>query len=176
MPMKTLLVMRHAKSDWSVAEGTPDAERPLTRRGKRDAEAMAGHLARLGQIPDLVVHSPARRCRSTVKRLIAAWPPPAHAGADERLYMHGVAGCVAAVACLPDESARALVVGHNPALEDFVETLTGRRVVLPTTTVACLRLPIDRWQEVDALPQAQVLFVMGPDGTMVTDESGSLPG
>ncbi len=173
--MKTLLVMRHGKSDWSGAEGTPDIDRPLTRRGKKDAESMSAQLTRLGQIPDLVVHSPARRCRSTVKRLVKSWPEPIRIGDDERLYMHGVAGCVDVLAGLPDESQRALLVGHNPTLEELVRLLTSRWVTLATSTVACLELPVESWQDVATLPTARLCFVMGPDGSMLADTEGPAP-
>jgi len=164
--MKTLLVMRHGKSDWSTAETTPDVERPLTGRGKRDAASVAGHLARLGQIPDAIVHSPAKRCRSTVKRLLKPWPAVPQISEDERLYLHGAAGCVAVVAGLPDDAQRALIVGHNPALEEFVQLLTGQHVPLPTATVACLQLPVASWQEVTGVPTAQLLFLLEPSGAL----------
>ncbi|NLD44988.1 MAG: histidine phosphatase family protein [Chloroflexi bacterium] len=167
--MKTLLVMRHAKSSWAVAEDTADLDRPLTGRGKRDAEAMAAQLVQRGLRPDVLVHSPAKRCRATAKRLVAGWPGPTHVVEDERLYGRGVAGCRDVLAALPDDALLALLIGHNPTFEDLVRFLTGSWVRMATCTVACIDLPIEAWQEMEALPAGTLRSVFGPTGIIATD-------
>jgi phosphohistidine phosphatase len=137
MPLRhTLVLLRHAKSDWSGGE--PDRERPLAPRGRRQApEAgrwLASHLDRI----DLAVVSPAERARSTWSLVAAELADAPPARLDERVYGASDDELLDVVRELPEDVGTVLVVGHNPGLEDLVSTLTGSWVPMPTSALAVL--------------------------------------
>lgn len=134
--MGTLIVLRHAKSDWST--GLPDRERPLAERGRRQAPEAGAWLA--GHLPgiDLAVVSPAARARQTWALVADCLHAPPPVRIDEDLY----AGSARDVVTGLDASlSTVVVVGHNPDLEDLVASLTGRSIALPTSAIAVLDLP-----------------------------------
>ncbi|WP_395245375.1 SixA phosphatase family protein [Agromyces sp. MMS24-K17] len=145
--MKTLLLVRHAKSDW----GDPrlaDHDRPLNDRGEKDAPAMGGRLAERGVELDLVVTSTALRARTTAGLIAAAVGlPDDRVVEDERLYGASGGGILAVASGLPDDVEVAAVVGHNPGMSDAVGELTGTWTDLPTCAVATCRVDVDRWVE-----------------------------
>jgi phosphohistidine phosphatase len=133
---RTLILLRHSKSDWSTGED--DVHRPLAKRGRRQApEAGRWLAANVGPI-DLAVVSPAVRTRSTWELVAAelAVPPPARF--DERMYAASGGTLLTVVRDLSDELETVVLVGHNPGLEDLASTLTGRWVHLPTSAIAVL--------------------------------------
>ena len=140
MAARTLVLLRHAKSDWS--HGLPDRERPLAPRGRRQAPD-AGRWIRdhLGPL-DLAVVSPAARARSTWQ-LVAGELGDAATRVDDRVYAASGNELLAVVRELPDRLRRVALVGHNPGLEDLLELLTGDWVAMPTSAVAVLELPGD---------------------------------
>jgi phosphohistidine phosphatase len=140
-----LVVVRHAKSDWS--HGLPDRERPLAERGRRDAPAIGRWLVdHVGQ-PDLVVCSPATRARQTwhlAGSCLTSRPPVRH---EERIYHASPDDLLSVLAGLPDEARSAVLVGHNPGLADLVALLSGEPHELKTSAVAVLRWP-GSWADV----------------------------
>ena len=108
--MKTLLLLRHAKSSWKH-DDLDDHDRPLNKRGKRDAPKMGDLIAAEKLLPDLIVSSTARRARMTTEQVIdhSGYRGETHLVRD--LYHADRAGLVQLVACLPDHSARVLLVG-----------------------------------------------------------------
>lgn len=134
---RTLVVIRHAKSDWG--QDVPDEERPLNDRGRREAPGigkwLADNLTRL----DLVVCSPATRARQTWRLAGERFEPKIRTRYDERVYAAGPRELMSVLEELDDEIGTAGVVGHNPGLAELVETLSGERVELKTSTVAVLR-------------------------------------
>ena len=147
--MKTLLVQRHAKSSWKHPEGS-DHDRPLNKRGRRDAPRMGRFVAAQGLRPDVIVASTARRARRTAEEVAR------HAGCegavqlDRRLYLASPDEIVDVVRGVAGGARRVMVVGHNPGLEDLVARLAGRRETLPTAALAALRLSIRSWTELTA--------------------------
>ena len=121
--VRTLVLLRHAKSDWPV--GVPDIDRPLAERGRRDAPAAARWLADEAGLPDLIVTSPALRTRQTVDLLLGAWKSfdgdsdaPA-VDVQNLIYEASTHDLTRVVSDLPDSASRVLMVGHNPGLEEF---------------------------------------------------------
>ena len=144
--MKTLLVLRHAKSSWSDP-ALDDHERPLSTRGRRDGPRMGELLRECGLIPDVVISSDAVRARLTAEAVVAA---ARFAGAillDHRLYMASPADILSLLRTVPEEAETVMIVGHNPGLEELVAQLTGERQDLPTAALAQIVLPIDRWRD-----------------------------
>ena len=141
---RTLVLMRHAKSDWSGDE--PDLERPIAARGRRQAaEAAAwlsGHLTGL----DLVVTSPARRARTTWKVAGGTCRHTPIVSTDERIYTMEDSDLLAVLRDIDDGIGCALVVGHNPGLDELVARLSGERVDMVTSALAVLRFG-GRWRD-----------------------------
>lgn len=138
MPERTLILLRHAKSDWSGDEA--DVDRPLAERGLRQsAQAgrwLAGNILRI----DLAVVSPAKRARGTWELASAEFHHPPPARIDERLYAASAGRLLGVVRALPEEADTVILVGHNPGIEDLVSILTGERVPMPTSALAVLGL------------------------------------
>lgn len=153
--MRQLLLLRHAKSDWSDGS-LADIDRPLAPRGEKAAPLMGGEIARRGWQPELALVSPAQRTRATWA-LVAPWldDPPA-AIFPERLYMANTADLMALVREAPWQVETLLIVGHNPGLEDFAMLLAGHdskadaldlmRRKYPTGALACFELDGD-WRD-----------------------------
>lgn len=133
---RTLVVLRHGKSDWSGGE--PDLDRPLAARGRRQAPRagrwLAAHLPRI----DLAVVSPAARARATWELVAAELDTPPEVTVDDRVYAASAEALLGLVRGWPDELHHVVLVGHNPGLEDLVETFSGRWVPLPTSALAAL--------------------------------------
>lgn len=142
--MKTLLVMRHAKSSWGDAS-LQDHDRPLNRRGKLDAPKMARQLVALGLIPDATVTSSAARARATALTVAEVIGFSADVHITRALYLAEPQEICAVLRRLPPEVERALVVGHNPGLEALIEGLCADSLRMPTAALAALSLPIDDW-------------------------------
>jgi phosphohistidine phosphatase len=136
---RTLLLLRHAKSDWSTDR--PDARRPLSKRGRRDAPAAGRWLAEHAPPLDLVVCSTAVRARRTWALASAALNPAPNVLRDERLYAATATGLLAVVHALPGAAGAVLLVAHNPGLSDLVELLTGQPRELKTSAIAVLTWP-----------------------------------
>jgi phosphohistidine phosphatase len=143
---RTLVVLRHAKSDWSAP--VADRERPLAERGRRQAPQagawLGAWLEGAGLVLDRALVSPARRTRETWERAAAAAGPAVADGPvslEEDAYTFDGEDLLALVRVL-DASTVALV-GHNPAVEELVALLTGDRVAMPTSCLAVVAL--DDW-------------------------------
>ena len=145
--MATLILLRHAKSDWSGGE--PDADRPLAPRGIRQAPQAGAWLAGYVRRLDLAVVSPAVRARATWDLVSAELDERPEVVLDERVYAASGRELLAVVGGLPPDAETVVLVGHNPGLEELVSHLTGETVELKTSAIAVVDLP-SGWAEVDA--------------------------
>lgn len=136
MTTRTLVVLRHGKSDWTGDE--PDRERPLAKRGRRQAPEAGAWLAEHIEAIDLVVVSPAVRALSTWELAAAQLDEAPEVRVDERVYAAWGRELRALVDELPDDAATVVLVGHNPGVEDLVQALTGEDVPMPTSAIAVL--------------------------------------
>jgi phosphohistidine phosphatase len=147
--MKTLLLLRHAKSSWKDSDAR-DFDRPLNQRGLKTAPSI-GRLIRKRKLqPDLVVSSPAERARLTTQLAIEAAGLKTELRYDERIYEASVAHLLGVVSELDDEAGMVMLVGHNPGFEELLEMLTGEAHNLPTAALACIELNIEKWNKVRA--------------------------
>jgi phosphohistidine phosphatase len=137
--MRTLVVIRHAKSDWS--EALPDEKRPLAERGLRDAPVIGHWLAEHVDPLDLVICSPARRARQTWELASAGLNPTPPVRHDERIYGADPTQLLTVLAELPGELSGVGLVGHNPGLAELVTLLCGEPQEMKTSAVAVLRWP-----------------------------------
>lgn len=143
----TLILVRHGKSDWGGQHS--DRDRPLGRRGRRQAPESGHWLAEqvaAGALPpvDLAVVSPAVRARDTWALVAGELAREPEVLVEERVYSWQADDLLAVVRDLPEGAVTAALVGHNPALEDVVELLTGRWVPMPTSALAVVEL-VCRW-------------------------------
>lgn len=159
--MKTLLVLRHAKSSWSEG-GLSDYDRPLNKRGQRDAPRMGKLLAEENLVPDAIVSSSAVRARTTSEAVAVASGFGGEIELVDDLYGSGVGDYVASLAARPDDERRVLIVGHNPTVEDLIERLTGEDERMPTAALAHITVPIDRWEELAPVNYATLVHVWRP--------------
>ena len=136
MSQRTLILLRHAKSDWSTA--APDIDRPLAERGRRQAPDAGRWLAANIDSIGLAVVSPANRARSTWELVAAELDVLPRTLIDDRLYGASEDELLAVVRDLPDDVETAVLVGHNPGLEDLATLLSGEPARMPTSALAVL--------------------------------------
>jgi len=160
--VKTLLVLRHAKSSWNDP-ALADHERPLNKRGRRDAPRMGELVRECGLIPDVVISSDAVRARLTAEAVAEAARYAGEILLDPRLYMACPADILSLLPVMPQNAETVMIVGHNPGLEKLVEQLTGERQDLPTATLAQIRLPIDQWRDLKLSTRGTLVGLWRPE-------------
>jgi phosphohistidine phosphatase len=146
--MKTLLLLRHAKSSRDNPS-LNDFDRPLEERGHRDAPRMGTALKERGPVPDLVICSPALRAKETIDAFARAAELNAEIHFDEHIYGATSAELLAIIHRVPDTCSTLLMVGHNPGFEDLTNRLTGLHETMPTAALSCMRFQIDRWEDIE---------------------------
>ncbi|MGH8973111.1 MAG: SixA phosphatase family protein [Acidimicrobiia bacterium] len=159
--MKTVMLLRHGKSDWASDTGE-DRDRPLAKRGQRAARVMGELLSRAGLAPDAAVTSPAVRARTTLELAMKAggWMCPVQV--SEALYGEGPYAVLEQVGRQPDEVARVLLVGHEPTWSETVGLLVGGgRHRVPTGALVAIDLEVEAWADV-APGKGQLAFLLPP--------------
>lgn len=159
--MKTLLIMRHAKSSWKH-QGLSDYDRPLNGRGKRDAPRMGEHLRQEELVPDRILTSSAKRARKTASKVAKASGYTGKVKKLEALYDTVPGVYFEILQALPDKYPRVMVVGHNPTMEQLVNYLTGHIKRMPTTALAHIELPIERWEALDLYTKGTLINLWTP--------------
>jgi phosphohistidine phosphatase len=144
--MKTLILVRHAKSDWS-AEGLSDTERPLNDRGKKDAPEMAKRLKKKGLKIDAFVSSPAKRAKKTAKYFAEEFGVDKESiQIEPKLYGALLSGFEKVVASLNDKKDTVVVFSHNPGITDYTNTLTTVHTDnIPTCGIFAVQADVERW-------------------------------
>lgn len=161
--MKTLVLLRHAKSSWDDSS-LDDFDRPLSGRGKRDAPVMGRRLAALGAPPDLIVTSPAKRARKTAAIVASLLDyDKKKIDREEAIYEAGVEALMEIVGGLGDEADRVMLVGHNPGLTDLANALMKERVEnIPTCGALGLEFCVDSWRKVMRKGGRMIFFEVPP--------------
>jgi len=149
--MRRLWLLRHAKSSWDDPQ-LGDADRPLSKRGRRAGEAMRHYLEDAGVRPDLVLCSSALRTRETLAEVLPGLGRELHVRIEPRLYAFSAKELLDRLVEVPDDALSVLLVGHNPAVEDLARKLAreGDRLAdlqgkFPTAALALLDLEVDSW-------------------------------
>lgn len=149
--MRRLWLLRHAKSSWDDPQLT-DADRPLSKRGRRAAERMRRYLDDAGVRPDAVLCSSALRARETLAAVLPGLGRELEVRIEPRLYTFSAGDLLDRLLAVPDDVRSVLLVGHNPAIEDLAESLAreGDRLPdleqrFPTAALALLDLDVDSW-------------------------------
>jgi phosphohistidine phosphatase len=146
--MKTLLILRHAKSSWKNLL-LADIDRPLNKRGKRDAPRMGDFLREQDLIPDLILSSPAVRARKTAKAVSQNSGYEGQIEIHPDFYPGDPDTFIETFYSVPDHIGSVLIVAHNPGLEELLYVLTGESARMPTSALAQVSLPVDRWLDLD---------------------------
>jgi phosphohistidine phosphatase len=159
--VKTVLLLRHGKSDWASDTGD-DRDRPLAKRGQRAARSMGKLLARTGLVPGAAVTSPAVRARTTLELAMKAggWVCPVHV--SEALYGEGPVAVIGEIGRQSDEAATLLLIGHEPTWSETVGLLVGgghHRV--PTGALVGIDLEVETWADVHP-GGGQLAFLLPP--------------
>lgn len=159
--MKTLLILRHAKSSWNHPE-LSDYDRPLNGRGKRDAPRMGKHLHQEGLIPDRILASSAKRARKTANKVAKTC---GYTGKVKKLdaFYDTVPGVYfETLQALPNKYQRVMVVGHNPTMEQLVSHLTSQIERMPTAALAHIEIPIEHWEELNLYTKGILVSLWTP--------------
>lgn len=159
--MKTLLILRHAKSSWDD-ESLDDFDRPLNERGQRDAPRMGRLLRERDLLPELILCSTALRARSTLEKVCEAAGYQGPCELRDDLYLAPAATYVYLLRGVEEPVSRVMVIGHNPGLESLVTELTGATEHMPTAGLAVVELPIDRWLQLRRTTAGRLVHFFRP--------------
>jgi phosphohistidine phosphatase len=148
--MKTLTLLRHAKSSWGDS-ALSDRERPLNERGERDAPVMGRRIVEAGIRPSMIISSPAVRAWTTAKIVAQEIGYPVEfLQREDELYLASLNTLLDVVCAQDDEFNHLMVVGHNPGLTDFANYLSpGLTNNLPTAGVVSVSLQVEDWKLYD---------------------------
>ncbi len=145
--MKTLLVLRHAKSSWKDGNLT-DHERPLNHRGKHDAPGVGELLLDQKLTPQRILCSTARRARNTAELVMDACEYAGELTLLSELYDAPADNYLQAIKQLNDDDDIVMIVGHNPAIEELVQLLTGEYQPMSTAALAHIQFSAAHWKDV----------------------------
>ena len=147
--MKTLILIRHAKSSWGDA-GLSDFDRPLNARGLKDAAGMSERLfARIDSI-DAFISSPAKRAKTTAEKFLAAYKKSKdHLILNEGLYLAPESFFAKVIGKTDNQYNTIAIFSHNPGITDFVNTLTDvvKTDNMPTCGIFAVKIAIDNWKD-----------------------------
>ena len=162
--MKTILLLRHGKSDWDAEFGA-DHERPLAERGQKGARKMGRFVTTARVVPDRALTSSAVRARETLATAAEAggWTGPARV--TDALYEATPEAVLAEIQAEPDDADTLVVVGHEPTSSGLVALLVGGgRVEMKTAAVARVDVEVETWA--DVLPGRGTLTLLLAPGAL----------
>jgi phosphohistidine phosphatase len=159
--MKTLLILRHAKSSWDEPH-LSDHDRPLSKRGKLDAPRMGQLLCEEGLVPDLILSSTACRARATAKSVAGTCGYEKDIQFSRDLFHADVETYLWILEEIPEEAGCVMIVGHNPGMEELLDFLTGESEWLPTAALAQVELPIQCWRDIDEDVEGELIRIWRP--------------
>lgn len=158
--MKTIIIVRHAKSCWKDLS-LYDFGRPLNKRGKKNAPFMGKKLKERQIIPDIILSSPAKRAGKTAKVIAKAmgYPKKKILFDDNMYYVNEASYLFEIVESLDGENETAMLIGHNPSCTEFTNIMLEKNRIdnIPTMGVCCIKFNVDSWKNV--LPnQGELVF------------------
>lgn len=157
--MKTLILIRHAKSSWKDAS-LDDIDRPLNKRGKRDAPLMGKKLGEKKIKPDLILTSPAKRALKTAILIAAEIEfPKKKIRVNPDIYFGELSEQLTAVREIKNKHKLVLFIGHNPCITDLANALTASDTVnIPTCGMIQVEMDVDSWAEVNPGAGRMIFF------------------
>jgi phosphohistidine phosphatase len=148
--MKTIILVRHAKSSWKDLS-LDDFDRPLNQRGKKNAPFMGKKLKERQIMPDLVLSSPAKRARKTATAIAKAIGyPKKKIIFDDNMYHASSKDIIEIIRNIDDKHKTIMLFGHNPDFNDLANILLKKNPIhnIVTTGVYCIKFNVDQWQKV----------------------------
>ncbi len=148
--MKNLLIMRHAKSDWGDYT-LSDFERPLNKRGIKDAPMMGEQILKKDKHIDLIISSPAKRAASTARCVAQAINYNNNIQFEQSFYSAYVDNILLAVQQVNNQQNTVLIIGHNPTVEDLIFDLLSDKtaIIMPTAAITSIIFEVDQWQDIE---------------------------
>ncbi len=150
--MKSLYLLRHAKSGWGSID-LDDHDRTLSERGNEDAPKLAAAISERRYVPDLIACSSARRTRQTLAHLQAVIGVDIPVTIQRELYLASDQTILRLIRKTKDDQDSLLVLGHNPGMEDLANRLCGpaseKTPRFPTAALAAFEFDVDHWREVE---------------------------
>jgi phosphohistidine phosphatase len=147
--MKTLFLIRHAKSSWSAPD-LKDEERPLNDRGNRDAPMVARRMAQSWPVPDKIICSQAQRAQETAAIMSALWWNERSIEIDRGLYDGSASSSLEIIARIPADVNSLALVFHNPTITYLSNVLAQLSIPnVPTCGIVILRLKVESWDELE---------------------------
>ena len=144
--MKTLFLLRHAKSSWKD-ETVPDVERPLNSRGRKNSDTIGEILKQKKVSPELILSSTAVRARETIDIILRSARLRGEVRYDERIYEGTVDRLLEVVTQIEKGMQSAMIVGHNPGLENLLSALTTEKETMPTAALAKITFKVSNWTD-----------------------------
>lgn len=161
--MKTLLLMRHAKSSWENSD-LSDYERPLNPRGLESAPLTGNLIHKRKLFVDLFLSSPAKRARQTAVMIKEAAQIAAEIHYEEKIYEASSLRLLQTISAQENGRKSILLVGHNPGLEGLIKILTGETIEMKTAALAKINLNIENWSDI-APESGKLEFLERPEKT-----------
>ena len=164
--MKSLLLMRHAKSSWKNPD-LSDHERPLKKRGKRDAPRMGEMLKEMDLVPQIIISSTAVRAVQTAEMVAETCGYEDDILYKKSYYHADPEAYIDVLRELFDNYDTVMVIGHNPGLEGLLQILSDEIESLSTASIAHITLPIDSWDELNGQSSGNLENLWRPKDIMV---------
>ena len=157
--MKVVYLVRHAKSSWDEID-LDDINRPLNDRGKIDAPEMGQRLKKQGIKPDVMISSPAKRARTTAKKIAEEIEyPEDNILIDDGFYHGDMNSMLSRIKTLPEEVNKVMLFGHNPTLTEFANALCGISIYnIPTCGIVAIEFENVTWKQIEYKKGKLVLF------------------
>ena len=157
--MKTLYIVRHAKSSWNFPE-LGDIDRPLNERGKRSAPEMGLRLANKGIKPNLLISSPAKRARSTAKKIAKMIQYPKDRIIIEDKFYHGMEeDVIQVIRSTPNNNNGLMIFGHNPGFTELANSLSEANIYnIPTCGIVAISFNTDHWKDIGTTSGKLIFF------------------
>jgi phosphohistidine phosphatase len=160
--MKTLFILRHAKSSWENADSS-DFDRVLNAEGLEEAVFMGNQIGKNQIQPDLILCSPAKRAAQTANSVKEAAGLDKEIQFEEKIYEASPLTLLHVISGIEDKNEIVLLVGHNPGLENLIKMLTGEAQSLPTAGLAKINLQVQSWSDIAANSGQQESFISPKD-------------
>jgi len=148
--LKTLYLVRHAKSSWSTPS-LDDFDRPLNNRGMRDAPFMTDVLLKKNIFPQLIISSPALRAITTANVIADKLNYPVDKiKKDNNIYEASALDILKVIKQTNDKIETLMIIGHNPGMTDLVNLISDKRLDnLPTSGIVCLKKENEKWKNIN---------------------------
>ena len=167
--MKTLLLLRHAKSSWKDKK-LKDKDRPLKKKGEEGAAFIGKVLLENELVPQVILSSSAERAKQTAEIVAKVCKIKEKVTLLDSYYLAEPQAYLDGLKDLPDQVERALIVGHNPSLEGLMQVMDGKIEALPTGGLAYLVLQLNKWSDISIDTAGELIGFWQPAKEEITKE------